>query len=202
MPKLLTVGNEEFGEAKTCSKCFITQNIKFFRYKNKRLNKLESRCSGCINQYRREWSQKNREKALSYNRAYRQKPEAKKLRNAYNRKWRSSEKGTRPEVKLKSAIMSRFRECVKNGWNSSKLKYLGCTIEEYKSYIETKFKNGMTWDNWSLHGWHIDHIMPLCNFDLTKEEELYKAFHYTNTQPLWALDNLKKSKFVKGLNNA
>ena len=70
---------------------------------------------------------------------------------------------------------------------------LGCTTEEYKEYLESKFQQGMTWDNHAVDGWHIDHILPLneSNTVLTEEEKI-KRLHYTNTQPLWAKDNMKK----------
>jgi len=73
------------------------------------------------------------------------------------------------------------------------IKYIGCTVPELKAHLEAQFKSGMSWENHSNHGWHIDHILPLASFDLTKEENLYKACHYTNLQPLWAIDNLKKN---------
>ena len=51
----------------------------------------------------------------------------------------------------------------------------------------------MNWLNYKLDGWHVDHIRPVASFDLTNEEEFKKCFHYTNLQPLWADENLKKS---------
>jgi hypothetical protein len=67
---------------------------------------------------------------------------------------------------------------------------IGCTWEEFVSYIEKQFKPGMAWEN---HGeWHIDHIKPCALFDLSKPEEQKACFHFTNVQPLWAVDNMKK----------
>jgi hypothetical protein len=76
------------------------------------------------------------------------------------------------------------------------IKLLGCSVNEFKEHIEKQFKPGMSWDNYGLYTWHIDHIIPCSSFDLTKEEEQRKCFHYTNLQPLWANENLKKWKKV------
>ena len=70
---------------------------------------------------------------------------------------------------------------------------LGCSFEEYKEYIESLFVDGMGWDNVSSGEIHIDHIIPICSFDLTNPKELAMAFNYKNTQPLWAIDNFRKS---------
>jgi hypothetical protein len=74
--------------------------------------------------------------------------------------------------------------------------YLGCSIKEYKDYLESKFQEGMNWENYGVKGWHMDHIIPVTKFDLTDPEEVKKCFHYTNTQPLWAKDNRKKSNTI------
>lgn len=81
---------------------------------------------------------------------------------------------------------------------TSSMKYIGCTRDELRQYIEMQFKPGMNWDNYGRQrgrrrAWHIDHIIPIASFDLSQEEERHKAFHYTNLQPLWAMDNIKKS---------
>jgi hypothetical protein len=79
----------------------------------------------------------------------------------------------------------------------SAVRDLGCSIEELKFYLETQFQEGMSWDNYSLNGWHIDHIVPLTYFDLTDRDQLLKACHYTNLQPLWAEDNHRKYNHFK-----
>ena len=76
-------------------------------------------------------------------------------------------------------------------------KLLGCTFEYFIEYLQRLFKVGMTWKNYGK--WHIDHIKPCASFDLSKLEAQKKCFHYTNLQPLWAEENLKKgAKIIDG----
>jgi hypothetical protein len=95
--------------------------------------------------------------------------------------------------KISRAMRSRLWLLLKGYEHSNvALKYLGCSIDELKIYLESKWQPTMSWDNWTTNGWHIDHIKPLAKFDLTDSEQLKKACHYSNLQPLWAHDNLSK----------
>jgi hypothetical protein len=92
-------------------------------------------------------------------------------------------------------LRKRLNFAIKNNQKSgSAVKDLGCTVQELKIYLESKFTEGMSWDNYGK--WHIDHIIPLNSFDLSDLEQLKKACHYTNLQPLWAEANLAKSDTV------
>lgn len=107
--------------------------------------------------------------------------------------------------KMKNIIRNRLRIALKSNTKKSKtMDLLGCSLPEFKLYIESKFQAGMSWDNWSINGWHIDHIVPLDSFDLTDEKQLAAACHYSNAQPMWADDNRKKynhiSRRIKCLN--
>jgi len=74
--------------------------------------------------------------------------------------------------------------------HSRTLTLLGCTVEKYRAYLEAKFLPGMTWDN---HGeWHVDHIIAVSRFNLSTKAGQRAAFRYTNTQPLWGPDNIRK----------
>jgi hypothetical protein len=70
-------------------------------------------------------------------------------------------------------------------------KILGCSIEEFKNYIISKCPEGVTLENFSRYGYHIDHIIPLASAN--SEEEILKLCHFTNLQPLWCKENLIKS---------
>lgn len=100
-------------------------------------------------------------------------------------------------------LRARLRTAIKNNHKTgSAIKDLGCSIEEFKIHIENKFyvnretNQNMTWENYGFYGWHIDHIVPLSYFDLTDRKQFLKACHYTNLQPLWAKDNLKKGNRI------
>lgn len=85
-------------------------------------------------------------------------------------------------------------------WNALKAKgvrklykteqLIGCTIKELKQHLESQFKEGMSWGNYGK--WHVDHKLPCVSFDLSKQKEQKKCFHYSNLQPLWQLDNIRK----------
>jgi hypothetical protein len=102
-----------------------------------------------------------------------------------------------PHTKLKHALRSRTR--VFKAINRDTVnRLLGCTPDELMNYLEDRFVGGMTWENYGLKGWHIDHIRPCSSFDLTKEDQQRECFHFTNLQPLWAKDNLRKSGSYDG----
>jgi hypothetical protein len=134
----------------------------------------------------------NRDKRIAYTKAYR-KANRDKV-NAQRNKNRNNRMKTDIQFKLSRVLRRRlYRALHGNYKNGSAVKDLGCTINEFKTHLESKFQSGMTWDNWSFEGWHIDHIKPLASFDLTDRKQLLEACHYTNLQPLWAKDNLIKS---------
>lgn len=104
-------------------------------------------------------------------------------------------KETDLNYKVMKTLRGRLTAAIKKkGERHAKTKELiGCTIKELIIRIESMFWPGMTWQNHGVHGWHVDHIIPCDKFDLTNEEEQRKCFHYTNLQPLWAADNIRKS---------
>jgi hypothetical protein len=84
----------------------------------------------------------------------------------------------------------------------SAIAFLGCTVPEAIAHIESLFLPGMDWSNWNLHGWHLDHKRPLVSFDLTDPEQMRLACHFTNLQPLWAIDNLTKHSRIDQIADA
>lgn len=101
------------------------------------------------------------------------------------------------DYKILVNLRTRINLALKNNFKSGKtLKLLGCSIDFLKNYLESKFKPGMSWDNHGVKGWHIDHIYPCSSFDLSKPSEQKICFHWSNLQPLWAEENLKKSNKI------
>ena len=106
---------------------------------------------------------------------------------------RQSCKHCNPAGYLAKAVRWQVRDAMKYNKEMSSTEYLGCDIETFKAHIKSQFKEGMTWEN---HGeWHIDHKIPLKykhNGETPSLEEVAKRLHYTNTQPLWASENMSK----------
>lgn len=97
------------------------------------------------------------------------------------------------QVKILQSLRARLNQAL-NGKRKElpTIKLLGCTVEDLKLYLSSKFQPGMAWDNYGRGGWEVDHIKPCSKFDLSKVEEQIICFHYTNLQPLWKIDNLIK----------
>jgi hypothetical protein len=101
---------------------------------------------------------------------------------------------------LKERLRSRLYQALKRRQKvGSAVDDLGCSVAKLKIKLQLKFHRHpatgeyMTWDNYGIGGWEIDHIIPLASFDLTDREQFLKANHFTNLQPLWVTDNRKKS---------
>jgi hypothetical protein len=80
-------------------------------------------------------------------------------------------------------------------------EYSGCTFHELKIYIESLWTMGMSWDNYGRgkNKWHVDHIIPCAYFNLKDDKEEKRCFHYSNLQPLWEPENLRKNSKYKGV---
>lgn len=114
------------------------------------------------------------------------KTEIKKQHKIYN----NARSKTDINFRILCNLRARLGSAITKGVKSAKtLGLLGCSVDYLKQFLENKFKKGMDWENYGIEGWHIDHIIPCCSFDLTKPIEQRKCFNYNNLQPLWAKEN-------------
>lgn len=163
-------------------------------------------CLPCRRLHVRKWRSKNREKESERYKIYISKPENKvkarirKLRfiknnkehiREYSRNWERNKRKTDPMYSLIKNLRSRLWTVLKRQKKSnSTLELTGCSLEELKKYLESKFEDGMDWNNYGV--WHIDHIIPCANFDFSDPKQQKICFHYTNLQPMWGEKNIKK----------
>lgn len=98
-------------------------------------------------------------------------------------------------------VSDRLRTLIRNSLRRVSVKkttktatLIGCSTDEFKTYLEVHFVSGMTWNNYGLGDgrWNIDHTIPLSAFNLSEHEQQLKAFHYSNCRPMWAEENLRK----------
>jgi DNA-directed RNA polymerase subunit M/transcription elongation factor TFIIS len=185
-----------------CKKC-IAEYKKQWKITNPRI----------VQEQNKRWRTINRDKFLeklqSIHDLHKNDPEYIKKRKNNNKLWyKNNKKRVADKVrelkhnnilfKIKCNLRTRLCHALKNNWKQgSAIRDLGCSIPELKTYLESKFQPGMTWDNWTTNGWHIDHIIPLSSFNLTDKKDFLKACHYTNLQPLWAYDNFKKGAKIE-----
>lgn len=139
----------------------------------------------------KEYRDKNRTIYLEKKKQYFQKNKHKHAKYVRDRRLYDS------SYRLVLSLRDRVRHAI-NGNNKSAhtLALLGCSVDQLWTHLEKQFTEGMTRDNHGRNGWHIDHIIPCSSFDLRDPEQQRKCFHYSNLQPLWADDNIKKSNKI------
>lgn len=189
--------------SKLCKKCKLEKDIINFSKGSRYKNGIKSQCKDCDKYYKSINKQKEKERNQKYRNINKDKiKEKKKIYYLNNKKsiinktkeYYNQRIKTDVNYRLSKNLRTRLYCAIKNDQKvGSAVSDLGCSIEEFKIYLESKFQPGMNWDNWTHDGWHIDHIRPISSFDLSDREEFLKACHYTNLQPLWSKDNYEKS---------
>ncbi len=112
------------------------------------------------------------------------------------KKWQAKARKGNLQFILKTRLRGRIYAAMKRGYTAKSAKtidLLGCSFDELRRHIEKQFTDGMSWDK--ISEIHLDHIMPCAMFDLSDPEQQRKCFHFSNLQPLWKMDNLRKSGF-------
>ena len=157
------------------------------------------------NKRSKEYREKNKEELKEYFKNYREKNKEiiKERKRKYYEKNKQvinkknlEQKNKNPNLKIAHSLRNRIIK-VLNGISksSSTIDLLGCSIQEFKIYLEKQFYNNMSWENYGTY-WHIDHIKPCASFNLSDQDEQKKCFHYSNLQPLTAQENFSKGKKI------
>lgn len=137
--------------------------------------------------YAKEYREKNKDTIKQYHLSISER-RRKTRKEYYAKKYRSDIR-----YKLLHNLRSRIKNAIKcKGRDYTSIELLGCPLATFKSHIESLFTQGMSWSKVLDGSIHIDHIIPCAKFDLRRLDQQKLCFHYTNLQPLWAEDNLKK----------
>jgi hypothetical protein len=174
----------------------IKEYIKEYHLKNKEHIKEYKKV------YMKKYHLKNKEKRQEYmkeyNKEYRlkNKEHAKEYRIKNRAKFSAYVKrrhDTEPNFKLVRNLRRRILDALKGTTKSAHtMELIGCTPDALRRHMESLFEPWMTWENQGRGGWHVDHIKACAKFDLTDPAQQRECFNYTNLQPLWAFDNLRK----------
>jgi hypothetical protein len=140
-----------------------------------------------ILEYQKEWRKKNPDKNKIYKLEHRKEISKKELiRQA--KKYKED-----VQFRILCNLRSRLHIVLKGNPKSKRtLDFLACSKEFLKHHLEAQFTDGMTWENYGIGGWEVDHIYPCASFNLSIPEEQEVCFNWSNLQPLWANDNRSK----------
>ena len=136
-------------------------------------------------------------KYLKDDHAINEHSEKAKIKNrASNRESNRKRKIIDPGFRVKCNLRRRLRDLMKNtkkGGSHHVSSLIGCSTKQLAKHIQSQFSKGMTWRNYGINGWHVDHILPCASFDHNDPRQVAQCWHWTNLRPLWAKDNMMKS---------
>ena len=195
-------------ETKVCKECGLEKDLSKFYKRTDTPTGYRNNCKECKLKNNHRWLKENKEKVTDIGKIWREKNKEsirerikdweiknyQKLRDRKNKRAKQR-RGEDIVFNLINRMRSRLRKYLKSHNITKKNKtfdIVGCSPEFLKEHLEKQFISGMTWEN--RNEWHIDHIIPLSS--AKTKEELNRLCHYTNLQPLWAKDNLKKSNKI------
>jgi hypothetical protein len=206
-------------ETKKCISCKEEKEISFFSINRRNLSGINNKCKSCDKIYydlnretllNNQKKRYNREFACKRVKEYRikkygDKAEIRRLKNIEKEKIKQNKKIEKEYFQkhirpIKNSVRVRMWKIINHKDFDCMDKidfYLGCDYETLKQHLEKQFTKGMNWDN--KEHWHLDHIIPFAC--VKKESDLTYIAHYTNIQPLWAEDNLKKNRVPPKLSN-
>lgn len=181
---------------KSCSVCRKSKWMDDFYTDRRNSDGRRGTCKSCISSYNANLRTSRIASARAYGRKY-YATNRKRLLTAAN------DNNATPRGRINNAISSGiWRGISSKSINSGKtFELLGYTLSELMQHLECRFLPGMTWDNYGLYGWHIDHIKPLASFtfDTPNHPAFREAWSLSNLQPLWAKDNWRKGAGVKSV---
>ena len=161
-------------DLKRCSKCKNEKELSEFNVRTD-TQKYRKQCRGCIKLIKKEYQTNNKDKINLYN----------KNNFQHNKKKFYESRKNRRKTDVNFCSISNTRRRIHHALMNGKSKssptkdLLGIDIDLYRKWIQWQMTPDMTWGNIE-----IDHIKPICMFDVTKDEELREAFIWKNTQPL------------------
>jgi hypothetical protein len=188
---------------KRCNGC--QEERAFSEFSKKKAGKygLRARCKRCEALDAHSFRKSNPEKARATLRKWRENTPVERRRDIRNRS--NAKRMKNPTVKLASTLRKQLSEILKRKGiqkraDLSALELVGCTVQNLKSHLEGQFQEGMNWGNYGVQRaggqpmWHIDHIVEVYRFDLKKDEDIKRCFHYSNLRPMWAIENIRRSR--------
>jgi hypothetical protein len=184
-------------ETKVCKKCGVEKDLSEYNKDKYSKDGLRYRCRTCTRDEYKDFYYKNLDKEINRQIKY-QNNNKEKVNKRRNKKHNENYYND-SLYKLKFNMRNRIKMFLKSSninlnTNNRTLELVGCSPQKLKEHIEKQFKEGMSWDNYGLHTWHIDHIIPLSS--AKTEEEVHELLNYSNLQPLWCYENYKKGKKI------